>query len=228
MIENLNFDAKRKKRLAYINAEPLIFEGAKALLNGTDFVVVRTMDETNGPSVEQALSLHPDIVMVKIKNIEEGEVLVDQLSRFDVNVPFVFLDADEKFCQMFRERGVNYAFLSRAVTSQNFVNAISIVANGGNYIDPNISMRSNEQARLTNADCDGDDDDQIEMSILSEREKTVLHQVALGHYSKEIAANLNLSIKTIETYKNRAMNKLQLTDRASIVRYAVTNGWFDS
>ncbi len=228
MIENSNTITNRKKRLAYIDAEPLIFEGAKALLNGSDFVVVRAMDDFEQTSVDQALSLHPDIVMIRVQNIEEGEVLIDQLGSRGINVPFVFLDADEKLSELFKERGSNYAFLSRTVTSQNFVNAVAIVANGGNYIDPNISLNTHNGHRSTSNKTDNAQDDQIEISILSEREKTVLHQVALGHYSKEIAANLNLSIKTIETYKNRAMNKLQLADRASIVRYAVTNGWFDT
>ena len=227
MIDSSYTIANRKIRLAYIDAEPLIFEGAKALLHGTDFVVVRTMDKFNQTSVEQALSLHPDIVMIRVQNIEEGEVFIDQLGSHNINVPLVFLDADEKLSELFKERGSNFAFLSRTVTSQNFVNAISIVANGGNYIDPHISTKAinGNHALPDKTNTNGK---QLEISILSEREKTVLHQVALGHYSKEIAANLDLSIKTIETYKNRAMNKLQLADRASIVRYAVTNGWFDT
>jgi DNA-binding NarL/FixJ family response regulator len=56
---------------------------------------------------------------------------------------------------------------------------------------------------------------------LSEREQGVLRQVALGYTSAEIAAQLNLSVKTVETYRARGMEKLGLRNRASLVRYAL-------
>ena len=62
-------------------------------------------------------------------------------------------------------------------------------------------------------------------AMLSEREFEVLQQVAQGYSSKEIATKLNLSSKTVETYKARAMEKLGLNGRAAIVRYAIAQGW---
>ena len=58
---------------------------------------------------------------------------------------------------------------------------------------------------------------------LSDREQEVLRLVALGHTSAEIAAKLNLSVKTIETYRARGMEKLGLTNRAALVRFALRN-----
>ncbi|MBN9273089.1 MAG: response regulator transcription factor, partial [Mesorhizobium sp.] len=49
--------------------------------------------------------------------------------------------------------------------------------------------------------------------------------VALGYSNKEISSRLNLSIKTIETYRTRATDKLELHSRAAIVRFAQSNGW---
>jgi DNA-binding NarL/FixJ family response regulator len=60
--------------------------------------------------------------------------------------------------------------------------------------------------------------------ILSEREKEVLRQVALGYTSVEIAEQLGLSAKTVETYRARAMDKLGLRNRAALVRFALHNG----
>jgi DNA-binding NarL/FixJ family response regulator len=60
---------------------------------------------------------------------------------------------------------------------------------------------------------------------LSEREAEVIKQVARGHTNQEIADRLGLSVKTVETYRARAMEKLGLANRAALVRYALEKGW---
>ena len=60
---------------------------------------------------------------------------------------------------------------------------------------------------------------------LSERERAVLRLVALGHTNQDIAAQLSLSVKTVETYRARGMEKLGLRSRAGLVRYAIQEGW---
>jgi DNA-binding NarL/FixJ family response regulator len=60
---------------------------------------------------------------------------------------------------------------------------------------------------------------------LSEREREVVRYVAHGYSNKEIAAKLDVSVKTIETYRYRATEKLGLHGRADLVRYAIDQGW---
>ncbi len=60
---------------------------------------------------------------------------------------------------------------------------------------------------------------------MSQREEEVLRLVAWGLLSKEIAARLDISIKTVETHKANAMSKLGMTSRVDIVRYALLQGW---
>ena len=60
---------------------------------------------------------------------------------------------------------------------------------------------------------------------LSERETDVVRLIAHGYSNKEIATKLSLSVKTIDTYKTRAMEKLGLHSRAALVRYALQRGW---
>jgi two-component system response regulator NreC len=64
--------------------------------------------------------------------------------------------------------------------------------------------------------------------VLSEREAEVLRRIALGYSNKEIAAQLKLSVKTVETYKTRSMEKLKFSGRVDIVRYAAKRGWLES
>src|SRR5205085_625810 len=61
--------------------------------------------------------------------------------------------------------------------------------------------------------------------VLGDREAEVARLTAAGHSNKEIATRLDLSVKTVETYRARAMEKLGLRSRADLVRYAVQQGW---
>lgn len=60
---------------------------------------------------------------------------------------------------------------------------------------------------------------------LSEREESVVRLIAWGYSNKEIAARMRLSTKTVETYKARAMEKMNARSRVDLVRYAVRRGW---
>jgi DNA-binding NarL/FixJ family response regulator len=60
---------------------------------------------------------------------------------------------------------------------------------------------------------------------LSDREEDVVRLTAAGHSNKEIAARLDLSVKTVETYKARSLEKLGLRSRADLVGYALQRGW---
>lgn len=65
------------------------------------------------------------------------------------------------------------------------------------------------------------------VELLSEREQEVVRLIAQGYSYKEIALRLQLSVKTVETYKARSMHKLQLRSRAALVRFAMEQGWLD-
>lgn len=105
--------------------------------------------------------------------------------------------------------------LKRAALAELAV-AIRAVAAGGTYLDP-VLAGGVVGAFVAPAATDGAD--------LSEREAEVVRLIALGYSNKEIAARLTLSIKTIETYKTRSMEKLGMRGRVEIVRYAAKRGW---
>jgi DNA-binding NarL/FixJ family response regulator len=65
-------------------------------------------------------------------------------------------------------------------------------------------------------------------AALSAREHAVLALIAQGYTNKAVATQLDLSMKTVESYKARAMDKLDLRTRVDLVRYALAAGWLDS
>src|SRR5689334_18926973 len=96
------------------------------------------------------------------------------------------------------------------------VQAIREVARGGRYVHPELG------ARLIAADAAAAR--RAEEDPLSEREREVLRLLALGHTNQEIAKQLYISVRTAETHRAHIMQKLQLSSRAELVRYAISQG----
>jgi two-component system, NarL family, response regulator NreC len=107
--------------------------------------------------------------------------------------------------------------LSRA-TPRELYSAIRAVARGRRYIDPDLSE---ELFELLVKQAESG------TKVLSQREEQVLKMLAYGHTLKEIASRLNISRKSIETYRARSREKLGLKTRADIVRYAIQTGMLD-
>jgi len=105
---------------------------------------------------------------------------------------------------------------------EELVRAVRAVAAGGTYIDPSIAGAVVEGYLGASSEVED-----LPHDTLSDRERTVLVRVSTGFSNKEIAAELGLSVKTIETYKARAAEKLGLKTRVDIVRYAARQGWLE-
>ena len=115
--------------------------------------------------------------------------------------------------------GASGYVLKRAAASE-LVRAVRTVAAGGTYVDESLAgalVESYLDAESASRQPAGD--------TLSDRERDVLMRIARGFSNKEIAAELGLSVKTIETYKSRVSEKLALRTRVDIVRYAARQGW---
>jgi DNA-binding NarL/FixJ family response regulator len=104
----------------------------------------------------------------------------------------------------------------KRTAADELILAIRTVASGHRYIDAQVV---NE---LVNDSLDHRNPNEVH---LSEREEEVLRLIAQGYASKEIAATLDIGIKSVETYKSRSMIKLNLHGRSDIVRYAIRRGW---
>jgi DNA-binding NarL/FixJ family response regulator len=97
------------------------------------------------------------------------------------------------------------------------VRAIKRVAAGQKYLDPAVTDQAIGRTTFGTPPSTG--------KGLSSREEDVLRFVALGFLAREIASRLEISIKTVDTHKANAMNKLGLKSRVDIVRYAMLQGW---
>lgn len=125
---------------------------------------------------------------------------------------------DPQYLRTALKNGASGYVLKKAADSE-LISAIRAVLRGEMYIHPSMT-RTLLEDMLHPAESAAPD----AWHTLSEREQSVLKLVALGHTSAEIAETLNLSAKTVETYRARGMEKLGLPNRAALVRFALQKG----
>ena len=111
-----------------------------------------------------------------------------------------------------REAGA-HGFLSKTCPASQFVEAVKLVLAGKPYVDVGPHVERDASAS--------------KLAKLSEREEEVLRLLARGLTMKDVSPKLRLSPRTVETYKMRAMLKLDLKTRADLMRFALQSGWLD-
>jgi DNA-binding NarL/FixJ family response regulator len=137
----------------------------------------------------------------------------------DIRIVILTVHEDRAYLRQLLEAGVS-AYLLKRSAAEELVRAIHAVAEGGLYLDPAIA------GKLVSNATRGTPSRPLGTPVeLSERETEVLRLLAEGHTSKEISSRLSISVKTIETYKARAMEKLGFKTRVDVVRYAASRGW---
>jgi DNA-binding NarL/FixJ family response regulator len=166
--------------------------------------------------------LLPDVVVMDVSMPSlNGVKATSLIMRVCKNVKVLALSAfdDKAYLRQLLEAGAS-GYLLKQAAADELIKAIRIVASGGVYLDPSLAGKVVDgfvgRGKLRGAQ---------QNSALSEREKEVLRKVALGYTNKEIAADLDISVKTVETHKSHVMEKLSLKSRADLVRYALAQGW---
>jgi DNA-binding NarL/FixJ family response regulator len=210
-----------KLRIFLADDHMVVREGLKSLVNSqADMHVVGEAD--NGDAAwRSACVLVPDVVVMDVSMPEmSGAEATGRLRRECPRVKVLALTVfeDKGYLRQMLDAGASGYVLKRAVTDE-LVRAIRTVAAGGSYVDPTlagslVSSYFNQDTAEGHAPA----------SELSERESQVLRFIAWGYSNKEIGWKLNISSKTVDTYKLRLMEKLNLRSRTDIVRYALRQG----
>jgi two-component system response regulator NreC len=211
-----------KLRIFLADDHAVLRDGLKALVNAqSDMEVVGEAD--NGRiACQKAKELLPDVVLMDISMPEmNGAQATKRLKELCPQIKVLALTAheDKGYLRHLIESGASGFVLKRAATLE-LIQAIRVVAANGAYIDPTLAGELLSTSMRKPHRQDAPDNKE-----LSERETEVVRLVAWGYSNKEIAAQLRISVKTVETYKARLSDKLELKSRTEIVRYAVSQGW---
>jgi DNA-binding NarL/FixJ family response regulator len=175
-------------------------------------------------AVRHAISHKPDVVVMDISMPGmTGLVATRKLKQLQRDAAIVALTrhGDDAYLQELLRAGVAGYVLKQSAPTE-LLQAIRAAAAGGQYLDSSLTPRVTagflaKEGRKAKT-----------VALPSERESEVLRLIASGYSNKEIAARLDLSVKTVEAHKANAMRKLGLTGRIDIVKYAILQGWLQN
>lgn len=176
-------------------------------------------------AIRLAQELQPDVLIMDVSMPElNGLVAAAKLKRIAPTIKILTLTrhSDKAYLQELMQAGIS-GYVLKQSESEEMLRAIRVVADGGNYLDPAItgnlfSMFSANQNKQRG---------EVRGELLSDRESEVLRLIARGYSNKEISAQLETSVKTIETQKASALRKLNISGRNEIVSYAILQGWLE-
>jgi two-component system response regulator NreC len=172
-------------------------------------------------AIFEARTSKPDLILMDV--VMPGESGLEGVPKLlherpEVKVLILSMQDDPRYLREAFAVGASGYVLKEAADTE-VVTAIREVAAGGRYVHPELG------ARLIAADADAAR--KAEEDPLSDREREVLRLLALGHTNQEIAKQLFISVRTAETHRAHIMQKLRLSSRAELVRYALERGLLD-
>jgi DNA-binding NarL/FixJ family response regulator len=210
-----------KTRILLADDHSVLRAGLKMLLNAQDDLSV-VGEATNGAEALSATrDLAPDLLILDITMPKtDGLQVLRQVKRAHPNVRALALTMHEEEGYLRRALEAGAAgYCPKSAADAELISAIRAVMRGNVYIHPaHAKILLDKMIPSAHAS-------PTASAELSERERAVLKLVALGHTNQDIADQLSLSVKTVESYRARGMEKLGLTSRAALVRYAIQEGW---
>jgi two-component system response regulator NreC len=203
-------------RVVLSDNHALVRQGLKALLERDGFQVAGEASDGQ-EAVSLASNVRPDVAILDISMpILNGIDAARELQKSSQRTRTILLtrhDEDQYVTEALRAGVKGYVLKSQAAT--DLVQAIREVCRGGIYLSPSIS-RTVVEALLSKTELPEDP--------LTSRERQVLQLVGEGKSSKEVATLLGISLKTAESHRSRLMQKLDIHETASLVRYAIRRG----
>jgi len=201
----------------------LVRQGLRVLLEAQPDITIAGEASNGREAVQLAGALHPDVVVMDIampllSGMEATRQIIQQIP--GIRVLILSSYNDDEYVHQLTEAGASGYLLKQAAVAE-LVSAIREAVKGKLFFSPAIRKQLAERYRET-----------LSKGVvvrrrtdrLSPRESEVLQLIAEGKLNKQIAAELNLSIKTVEKHRQRLMDKLGIHDIAGLTRYAISKG----
>jgi two-component system response regulator NreC len=195
--------------------------GLRSLLEKEDQIEVVAEAENGRRAVQLAVEHEPDVVVMDVSmpdlnGIEATSQVLESLP--EAKVIALSMHTDKRFVMGMLRAGAS-GYLLKDCASQELANAIVSVASNKKYLSPDIAGVVIEDS-LYGVQQEGE----TVSSLLSAREREVLQLIAEGWSTKQLAAHLYVSVKTIETHRRQIMKKLDLHNIAELTKYAIREG----
>lgn len=214
----------RRLRILLAEDHAIVREGLKLLIESQADMEVVAEASDGQEAIQRGQLDKPDVAVVDLSMPGMSGLLatrkLKQL-RPDINIVALTRHADEAYLQELLRAGVSGYVLKQSAHSE-LLHAIRIAATGGQYIDSALTCRLAapfvaSELKKTRRGAAG----------TTERETEVLRLSAQGHSNKEIAGQLEVSVRTVEVHKANAMRKLRINGRIELLQFAMVQGWLN-
>jgi DNA-binding NarL/FixJ family response regulator len=214
-----------KLRVFIADDHETVREGLKVIINSQPDMEVVGEADNGRAAVERVLELLPDVTVLDVSMPElNGLQATERIKQAcpQVRVLTLTRHTDDGYVQKLLKAGAS-GYVLKQSPSTVLLSAIRAVAAGQTFLDPSVTQKVVDSYVAKSATKGTQP-----RSEPSEREQEVLRLIAWGFSNKEIAARLDLSVKTVEVHKANAMRKLGMRSRIDIVRYAILQGWLQN
>ncbi|MEX2530978.1 MAG: response regulator transcription factor [Gemmatimonadota bacterium] len=210
-------------RVIIVDDHGVVLQGLRAVLDQADDIQVVAEGRDGNEAVSLACEHRPDVAildvsMPEIDGIEATKLILKRCP--EVSILALTRHDDRAHLNRMLEAGAT-GYVLKQSPAADLVRAIRNVAAGQTYVDPILAGPVLSRSARTRGTSPAGD-------ALSSREEEVLRLIAWGHSNKSIGKRLEISPRTVETYRSRIASKLGVQTRSEIVRYAVTQGWLTS
>lgn len=199
----------------------IVRQGLRAMLQTMEEINVIGEAESGSQILKMTRQRRPDLVIMEtvmpdLNGFEAAAAIRNEFS--DVKVMALSVHSDKKFILGMLKAGAS-GYILKECALQELATAVRSVLSGGVYISPKIAVHVVSDYIQTSGEPPGPCADS-----LSAREREVLQLIADGKNTKEIAAYLNISVKTVETRRKGIMDKLGIRTIAGLVKFAIKQG----
>ncbi|HLW51694.1 MAG TPA: response regulator transcription factor [Candidatus Angelobacter sp.] len=219
---NPNSGPRSKIRVLIADDHAILRSGLRMLINSQPDMEVVAEAEDGNQAIEKCRTVKPDVAIVDVTMPNSGGLKsIGEMTRRcrTTRVLVLTMHSEPAYLRTALAAGALGYVLKKSVDA-DLLSAIRAVHQSKTYVDPELADHLVRDAlRGTGAQSAA-----AQRPVLSTRESQVLKMVAEGFSSKEIAAQIFVSTKTVETYRARIAEKLGLDSRAALVRYALESG----
>jgi len=205
-------------RVVLVDDHAVVRSGLRLLLDAHEDIEVVGEAGNAKDAIFRARALKPDVMLLDV--VMPGDSGIDVLPQLlkespETKMLVLSMQDDPSYVREAFGAGAS-GYVLKEAADEEVVSAIREIANGGRYVHPSLG------ARMVAAEAE--ERAAAEADPLSEREREVLRLLALGHTNQEIAQTLYISVRTAESHRAHIMQKLHLSTRAELVRFALSSG----
>ena len=210
--------AHRKRRVLIVDDHPMIRQGLRRVMDNESDLTVCGEAESVRDARTAINHSSPDIVIVDISLKQgDGMELVREIRAHHPQLPILVLSMHDEliYAERMLSAGAN-GYIMKQAASDQFLVAVRRVLEGNIYVSESVGANLIQKFATRGAGVSVNPVDRV-----SNREIQILHMIGKGMSTREIALSLNLSIKTVESHRQRIKRKLNLSTGAQLVQYAV-------